>query len=98
MGAVIGGLTVAAAMLVGVDAGPWADNLLLIAGVAFAMQGLALLHWQGRRADWPKAWPWAVYLPMVIAPTVAAAELIVLACVGLVDNVVNFRRRTDGMV
>lgn len=98
MGAVIGGSTVAAALLMGVGAGPWADNLLVVAGVAFAMQGLALLHWHGRRANWPKAWPWAVYLPMVIAPTVAAAELIVFACIGLVDNVVNFRRRTDGMV
>jgi hypothetical protein len=68
------------------------DDLLLVLGTGFVMQGLAVIHWQGARRDWPKWWSLALYLPLALLPGLAVAELLMLALVGLLDNGYSLRR------
>lgn len=93
MGRVIGGAAMAALLLVlaGAGAGALAGSLLLVFGVGFALQGLAVVHWTARQRRWPRAWPLAVYLPLALSPPVAGVELLLLAVLGFVDNWLSLR-------
>jgi hypothetical protein len=92
MGAVIGALTVLVAAACLTDWRAIADDLLVVLGAGFAVQGLAVLHWHGTRRGWPRAWVLALYLPMVLLPAIAAAELLALAALGVADNAYSLRR------
>ncbi len=76
---------------------PSVDDLLLVLGVGFVVQGLAVVHWHGARHAWPRAWPLALYLP-VLVPALAVLELLGLALVGLVDNGYSLRRAGNKVV
>lgn len=91
MGRVIGGAALAALALVLVGAGGLAGSLLLVFGVGFALQGLAVVHWTARQRRWPRAWPLAVYLPLALSPPVAGVELLLLAVLGFTDNWLSLR-------
>jgi hypothetical protein len=62
------------------------DDLLLVLGTGFVIQGLAVIHWHGKSREWPKPWPLALYLPLALVPAIAVPELLLLALLGLVDN------------
>lgn len=92
MGRVMGilGGVLGALLLTGLR--PMVDDLLLVLATGFVVQGLAVIHWQGARRNWPRAWMLALYLPMALLPAVAAAELLALALLGLADNAFSLRR------
>lgn len=75
-----------------------ADDLLLVMGAGFLIQGLAVVHWHGARREWPAAWPFALYLPLILVPMLAVPEMLVLAMLGLVDNGYSLRRLKDKVV
>ena len=98
MGRVIGGLALLSviAWLAGLRG--LADDLWFVFGAGFALQGLAVVHWHAARRRWPRWWSFALYLPMLGLPALAAAELLVLAIVGVVDNAYSLRRATADVV
>ncbi|MCK6369894.1 MAG: hypothetical protein L6Q83_00990 [Gammaproteobacteria bacterium] len=98
MGRVLGGLAVILAVLFVLGQGTAVDDLLLVLATGFVVQGLAIIHWHGARRNWPRFWLFALYLPMVLNPAIAAAELALLALLGLVDNVYSLRRARDELV
>lgn len=68
-----------------------ADDLLIVLAMGFIAQGLSVAHWHGARRRWPKAWPLALYLPLLV-PALAALEMVGLGALGLVDNGYSLRR------
>ncbi len=91
LGYVIGGLA-AVAGLAGL-AGWELYGALLIFGVAFAYQGVAVLSWWAVRRSWPRGWWWVLVLaPLLLAP-LFVIELALLAGIGFVDNWFGLRRR-----
>lgn len=92
MGRVLGSIAVLAAVAALTDLRPGVDDLLLVLGVGFVVQGLAVVHWHAARQAWPQVWPLALYLPLALVPAVGLVELLLLALVGLVDNGYRLRR------
>lgn len=97
MGRVLGVLAGVVGLLALTGLRPSVDDLLLVLGVGFVVQGLAVIHWQGARRAWPRAWPLAVYLPALV-PALAVLELLGLALLGLVDNGYSLRRESGKVV
>lgn len=98
MGRVIGLVAGVAGVLFLTSLRPSADDVLLVLGVGFVMQGLAVVHWHGARREWPKAWPLALYLPLALLPAVAVVEMLLLALLGLFDNGYGLRRSGGKLV
>ncbi len=92
LGYVIGGIAAVAgvAALLGVQ--PLAGNLLLVAGVGFLFQGLAVVHWQIARRGLPWVVLIAVYLPLFMGTSIMVLALFFLAGVGFIDNWYGLRR------
>ena len=67
-------------------------NLLMVLGSGFAVQGLAVLHWQARARNWP--WPimFMVYLPLLFGPIMISVAWLLFAALGFVDNWYGLRR------
>ena len=95
MGRVLGVLAGVIGVLALTGLKPSVDDLLLVLGVGFIVQGLAVVHWHGARHEWPKVWPLALYLPLALVPALAVIEMLLLALVGLVDNAYRLRRSGD---
>lgn len=68
------------------------DDLLLVLGIGFVVQGLAVVHWHGAKRKWPKPWPLGLYLPLALLPQLAVVEMLLLALIGLLDNGYSLRR------
>jgi hypothetical protein len=98
LGRVVGWLGLGTLLLGLARATPWADDLAVVTATAFALQGLAVVHWRAAAAGWPAAWPWAVYLPLVLLPALAVFEMIALGVLGLADFAFGFRARPRGVV
>jgi hypothetical protein len=92
MGVALGALTALLGLLFLFGLRAMVDDLLLVLAVGFVIQGLAVVHWYGARAGWPRVWPLALYLPLVLLPSLAAAELMLLALLGFADNAFSLRR------
>lgn len=92
MGLAMGVMTAVLLLLFFVGLGSIADDLLLVLGAGFLVQGLAVVHWHGARRQWPAAWPFALYLPLILVPVVAVPEMLLLALLGLMDNGYSLRR------
>lgn len=92
MGRAMGGITAVLLLLFFVGLGAIADDLLLVLGAGFLVQGLAVVHWHGAKRQWPAAWPFALYLPLILVPVMAVPEMLLLALLGLVDNGYSLRR------
>lgn len=92
MGKVLGLLAGVVGLLFLTAARPTADDLVLVLGTGFVLQGLAVIHWHGTRREWPKGWPLLLYMPLALLPALAATELLLLALLGLVDNGYSLRR------
>ncbi len=92
MGRVIGVLAGVLGALLLTGLRPAVDDLLLVLGTGFVVQGLAVIHWHGARRAWPRPWPLALYLPLALLPALAAAEMLLLALLGLADNGYSLRR------
>lgn len=73
------------------------DDLLLVLGTGFAVQGLAVIHWHGVTREWPKLWPLALYLPLALS-ALAVFEILLLALLGLIDNGYSLRRAGSKVV
>jgi hypothetical protein len=97
MGYVIGGLALATvvAMLAGLR--DVADDLAMVFGAGFLLQGIAVVHWQASQQRWPSWWALLMYAPMLV-PAVAAVEVLALAVVGVIDNAFGLRRARSNMV
>jgi hypothetical protein len=91
LGMIIGGLAAVAGLLalVGVET----HGALMIFGVAFMLQGIAVLAWWVRVLGWPSWW----WLPLVLGPLAVPLLLVLivtlLAALGFVDNWDGLRRR-----
>ena len=92
LGYILGGI----ALLAGVAAlflpGGLAGNMLLVLGVGFVFQGLAVVHWvvAARGLPWMLLIP--VYLPLFMGASITVMALFLLAAVGFVDNWYGLRR------
>lgn len=91
LGYVIGGIAVVAggAALLGM---PLAGNLLLVAGVGFLFQGLAVVHWHVARRGLPWLVLVPVYLPLFMGASPFVMALFLFAAVGFIDNWFGLRR------
>jgi hypothetical protein len=92
MGRVLGLAAGVVGLLFLTAARPTADDLVLVLGAGFVLQGLAVIHWHGAKRGWPKRWPLLLYMPLALLPALAATELLLLALLGLVDNGYSLRR------
>ena len=92
LGYVIGGIAAVAGVgsLLGVQ--PLAGNLLLVAGIGFLFQGLAVVHWHVVRRKLPWVVWIPVYLPLFMGPSILIMALFVFAAVGFIDNWYGLRR------
>ncbi len=94
LGYVLGGIAAVAgiAALVGMQL----NGVLLIFGMAFGCQGVAVLAWWARQRNWPRSWWWALVIaPLVLTPLLVI-ELALLAGIGFVDNWFGLRREPPG--
>jgi hypothetical protein len=98
MGRVIGALALLAVALSLTGWRSTADDLGLVLGAGFALQGLAVAHWQAAHRRWPRWWSLVLYGPMLLLPALAGAALLLLAVVGVVDNGWSLRRRAPNVV
>lgn len=78
--------------------GGLAGGLLMVLGTGFAVQGLAVLHWQARARRWPPGAVLLVYLPLLLGPSLAAIAWFLLAAVGFVDNWYSLRRHGGDVI
>ncbi len=94
LGVVLGVAAAVAGLAAGLGMGWIASSLVLVFGTVFALQGLAVLHWQARAHGW--GWPvlLAVYAPLFFGPMVASVAWLLWAMVGFIDN--SFGLRRDG--
>lgn len=92
MGVVLGIIAALAGLAVLFGLGWLPASLLLVIGTGFAVQGIAVLHWQARARNWP--WPVlaAVYLPLLFGPVLIALAWLIFAAVGFIDNWYGLRR------
>jgi hypothetical protein len=97
MGHVIGGLALATLVAVLAGLRDVADDLAMVFGAGFLLQGVAVAYWQASQRRWPQWWALVMYAPMVI-PVAAAVEVMALAIIGVVDNVFSLRRVRANMI
>ncbi len=91
-GYVIGGIAAVAGIgsLLGFQ--PLAGNLLLVAGIGFLFQGLAVVHWHVVRRSLPGVVLIPVYLPLFMGPSILILALFLYAAIGFIDNWYGLRR------
>jgi len=92
LGYIIGGIAAVAGAgsLLGVQ--PLAGNLLLVAGVGFVFQGLAVVHWHVARRGLPWVILIPVYLPLFMGASMLVMALFLFSAVGFIDNWYGLRR------
>jgi len=92
LGYIIGGIAAVAGAgsLLGMQ--PLAGNLLLVAGVGFVFQGLAVVHWHIARRGLPWVILIPVYLPLFMGASMLVMALFLFAAVGFIDNWYGLRR------
>jgi uncharacterized protein YybS (DUF2232 family) len=73
-------------------------SLLVVLGAGFAVQGFSVLHCLAHARSWPPLWAPIFYLPLLLSPPIAAAQLALAAIIGLLDNVVSLRRAPANVV
>jgi hypothetical protein len=98
MGRVLGLLAGITGLLFLTSLRPGVDDVLLVLGVGFVLQGLAVVHWHGARRHWPRSWPLALYLPMALVARLAVIEMLLLGLLGLFDNGYSLRRARGNVV
>jgi hypothetical protein len=94
LGYALGGLA-AVAGLAGLAGAPL-QGALLVFGIAFALQGIAVAAWWADRLGWPRSWWWPLVILPLLLLQVAVLEMTLLATVGFIDNWFNLRRRSAG--
>ena len=92
LGFVLGGIAVLAGIAATLLPGQIAGNALLVLGVGFVFQGLAVVHWLvgAKGLSWAYLLP--VYLPFLMGPSITVMALFLLATVGFIDNWYGLRR------
>jgi hypothetical protein len=92
LGYVLGAVAVLAGIGTLFLPGQMAGNALLLLGVGFVFQGLAVVHWlvSTRGLPWMVLVP--VYVPFFMGASISVMALFLLASVGFVDNWYNLRR------
>jgi len=92
LGYVVGGIAVLAGLAALLGMGQVAGNVLLVLGIGFVFQGLAVVHWLVAARGLPWALLILVYLPMFLGASILVLTLFLLATVGFVDNWYGLRR------
>lgn len=92
LGSVIGGMTALAGLGTMFGPGGIPGSLLMVLATGFAVQGLAVLHWQARAQQWPWYVMVAVYFPLLLGPMAITVFWLLLAGAGFVDNWYGLRR------
>jgi hypothetical protein len=82
----------AAAAGIGVLLSVPTGGVLLIFGVAFMLQGLAVVAWWSQLRMWPGGWWLGVLVVMLIVPSLFVLVTMSLATLGFVDNWYGLRR------
>jgi hypothetical protein len=90
LGYIVGGLAAVIGLL-GL-AGFELSGALLIFGVAFTLQGVAVLAWWAGRLNWPRGWWLGLCLAPVLFVGLLVIELALLAAIGFVDNWYGLRK------
>jgi len=90
LGYVIGGMAAVAGMLA--LAGLELHGVLLVFGVAFTCQGVAVVADWARRYSWPASWWLGLVIPPLLFLGFLVIELAILASLGFVDNWFSLRR------
>lgn len=92
LGYILGGIAVVAGIAATLLPGHLAGNALLVLGVGFVFQGLAVVHWlvSARGLPWMVLIP--VYLPFFMGASITVMALFLLAAVGFTDNWYGLRR------
>jgi hypothetical protein len=92
LGYVVGGIAVIAGLGAAFGVSPLAGNVMLVLGVGFVFQGLAVIHWLvgARGLPWMLLIP--VYLPFFMGASILVMGLLMLASIGFVDNWYCLRR------
>lgn len=75
-----------------------AANLLLVAGVAFVIQGLSVVHWLADRRQWHRLWPVALYGALLFVAPFTVLMLGTLGTIGYLDNWYGLRRAPRDVV
>ena len=92
LGYVIGGVALLASLGALLGFGSVSGNLLLVLGVGFVFQGLAIVHWHAAARGWPGMYLIPIYLPFFMGGSFVVAMLFLLAAIGFVDNWFGLRR------
>ena len=98
LGYVIGGTAFLASLGALLNLGSVAGNLLLVLGVGFVFQGLAIIHWHAATRGWRGRYLIPIYLPFFMGGSFAVAMLFLLAAIGFVDNWFGLRRTGTDVV
>ena len=67
---------------------------LLIVGVAFMFQGMAVLGWWSQQLGWPAGWWLGLCILLVLLPGVLTILLLLFAMAGFIDNWFSLRRKS----
>ncbi len=98
LGAVVGGLAAVLGIASLAGLGQLPGNLLLVVGMGFALQGLAVIHWQARHRQWPWQVLLLVYFPLLLGPSIFALGWFLVAALGFVDNWYSLRRASGDVI
>jgi len=92
LGYVLGGVAVLASIAALLLPGELGGNALLVLGVGFVFQGLAVVHWLVAARGLPWMYLIPVYLPFFMGASITVMALFLLASVGFIDNWYGLRR------
>lgn len=96
LGYILGGIALLAGLAALFLPGNLAGNALLVLGIGFVFQGLAVVHWLVAARGLPWFFLVPVYLPFFIGAASTVVALFLLATVGFVDNWYGLRRAGAG--
>jgi len=96
LGYVVGGVAALAGLAALFGMGQVAGNVLLVLGIGFVFQGLAVVHWLVAARGLPWVFFIPVYLPLFLGASLLVLTLFVLATIGFIDNWYGLRKVARG--
>ena len=92
LGYVVGGISVLAGGAALLGMGQFSGSVLLVLGIGFVFQGLAVVHWLMAARNLPWVFLIPVYVPLFLGASILVITLLMLAAIGFVDNWYDLRR------
>jgi len=69
-------------------------GVLLVFGVAFSFQGMAVLAWWADVLGWPRGWGVGLCILLILIPNLLIIGLALFCAIGFIDNWYSLRRKT----